>query len=104
MGKLTGEVCLTMDKLLEEALPDVFATEVNLFLKCIFVGTNLQDYLDQCPMPINADQNDGKCFSKPIIADQLLSMPDQGISKISTLGSMPEFRSALGIDGGSSAI
>ncbi len=33
----------------------------------------VQDSLDHCPMPINADQNHGidpKCLSIPIIADQ----------------------------------
>ncbi len=39
----------------------------------------IQDSLDHCPMPINVDQ-------------------DHGIVPKSTLGSMPEFRSALVID------
>ncbi len=37
-----------------------------------------QDSPDQCPMPINADQNHGidpKCLSMPIIADQCWSFP-----------------------------
>ncbi len=37
-----------------------------------------QDSPDQCPMPINADQNHGidpKCLSMPIIADQCRSIP-----------------------------
>ena len=47
----------------------------------------LQDFLDQCPMPINAEQNSGidpKYLWMPIIAnnsDQCRSMPDRGISK-----------------------
>ena len=52
-----------------------------------------QDFPDQCPMPINVDQNHGidpKCLSMLIIADQCRSipinssqcrsMPDQGIN------------------------
>ncbi len=37
----------------------------------------MQDSLDQCPLPINSDQNHGidlKCLSMPIISDQFLSM------------------------------
>ena len=55
-------------------------------LLCIILhrDSGSQDSPDQCQMPINADQNygiDPKCLSMPIIADQFLSMPDQGISK-----------------------
>ncbi len=56
---------------------NVLAISVQKIFQCI-VKDIFQDYLNQCPMPRNADQNygiDPKCFSIPIIASQCRSIP-----------------------------
>ena len=66
--------------------------------------TILQDSPNQCPMPINADQNhdiDLKCLSMLIIADQNWEEWIRIDRNWSTFGSMPGFCSVLGIDRGS---
>ncbi len=69
-------------------------------LKVWSVSIYKQDSLDQCSMPINADQNadiDPEFLSIPINWEELIAI-DQNWS---ALGLVPQFWSALGIDRGS---